>query len=158
MAPSRQRHVTRNQSQTDASQSPVASDSASCASSPASPPSPPSSPPPSRPPSTTQVAEKDRGADGTISPATIYQHYECVARRLFRAQETPTAHAALDWPVLGMSVTLDELPISSNGSLPEYQLTQEWFERVVAELREVEESRAKAAGGVDDSEEAGHER
>ena len=43
--------------------------------------------------------------------------------------------------------TLEELPISLNSELPEYQLTQEWFERVVKELREAEESRAAASGG-----------
>ncbi len=41
--------------------------------------------------------------------------------------------------------TLDELPVSANCSLPEYQLTQEWFERVVGDLREVEKSGAAAA-------------
>lgn len=70
--------------------------------------------------------------------------------------------------VLGVSTkTLDELPISPNSSLPEYQLTQEWFERVVRELSEAEESRAvmaaaTAAGGdggvVAEAEVAGHER
>ena len=37
---------------------------------------------------------------------------------------------------------LDKLPISANSSLPEYQRTQEWFEQVISELKEVEESNA----------------
>ena len=50
------------------------------------------------------------------------------------------------------ATALDELPISANGELPEYQLTQEWFERVLSELREAEESKAAAAAAttVDD--------
>ena len=52
---------------------------------------------------------------------------------------------ALDWPLsvegLDADLTLDELPVSPNSLLPEYQLTQEWFERVVEELRQAEESR-----------------
>jgi hypothetical protein len=65
-----------------------------------------------------------------ISPATIYQHYVRVARRLFRAldanpstRETEKAPCALDWPFDDMDVTtkaLDELPVSPNSLLPEY--------------------------------------
>ena len=55
---------------------------------------------------------------------------------------------ALDWPLsvegLDADLTLDELPVSPNSLLPEYQLTQEWFERVVEELRQAEESKAIA--------------
>lgn len=189
----RQRHATHSPSESspctasskDEARSPT-SESLSCASSSASSSSPPSSPPPSRPasvgrdtsapPVTPQSrfspvpgsgAKKD--PDGTISPATIHQHYACVARRLFRvlgAEDQPhvasphpkhptasaktrpsaqaTAPRALDWTAT-TATTLDELPVSANRSLPEYQLTQEWFERVVGELREVEESEAAAA-------------
>ena len=88
-----------------------------------------------------------------------------------RSCSTAAPPRALDWPlstssfvglglpaaaldVLGAMTTtkaLDELPISANSSLPEYQLTQEWFERVISELKEVEESKvaAAAAGGED---------
>ena len=101
--------------------------------------------------------------DGTISPATIYQHYESVVRRLFRELDDANADAdpsqsqsqsqnppplALDWPLsvegVDADLTLDELPVSPNSLLPEYQLTQEWFERVVEELRQAEESKAIA--------------
>jgi hypothetical protein len=84
----------------------------------------------------------------TITPATIYQ----ITERLFRVldSEKPEQQRALDWPwdvdVL-KTKTLDELPISPNSELPEYQLTQEWFERVVRELRGAEESRVAAAAG-----------
>jgi hypothetical protein len=139
--------------------------SASCASSPAS--SPLSSPPASRPPSTTNTAPQnddhippvEQADDGTITPDTIYQHYGRVAQRLFRVldsekpEQQQQQQRALDWPldvhdVLTTTKTLDELPISPNSELPEYQLTQEWFERVVRELREAEEARA-AAGGAE---------
>ena len=91
--------------------------------------------------------------DGTtITPATIYQHYGRVAQRLFRVLESekPEQQRALDWPLdvdVMTTKTLDELPISPNSELPEYQLTQEWFDRVVRELREAEESRVAAAAG-----------
>ena len=130
----------------------------------------------------TDVCRAVQDTDGTISPATIYQHYGRVARRLFRALDADppastktrqvvqvTAARALDWPPSVTTKTLDELPISPNSSLPEYQLTQEWFEQVVRELSEAEESRAVMAaassdsggGGGDigaDAEVAGHER
>ena len=58
------------------------------------------------------------------------------------------------------ATTLDELPISANSELPEYQLTQEWFERVLGELGEAEESEAAAAGvgGGEDVEARGRGR
>lgn len=70
-------------------------------------------------------------------------------------------------------VALDELPVSANCELPEYQLTQEWFEWIVGDLREAEESKAKAAAvaaaagedvgtdvdaGAEDEDEAGDKR
>ena len=97
--------------------------------------------------------------DGTtITPATIYQHYGRVAQRLFRVLESEKPEQqqqprALDWPLdvdVMTTKTLDELPISPNSELPEYQLTQEWFDRVVRELREAEESRVAAAAEVRD--------
>ncbi|KAI9452357.1 hypothetical protein BJY52DRAFT_1190372 [Lactarius psammicola] len=194
----KQRHATRSQSESSSwtasskddearrTRSP-ASESPSCASTPA--PSPSSSPPAPSPlqshfsPVPGEEAMKD--PDGTISPATIYQHYVCVARRLLAAERqrrvasshpNSTASAktrpssrvaprALDWPpscpqptfvglapTLALDVTgatttttLDELPVSANCSLPEYQLTQEWFERIIGDLREVEKSEAAAA-------------
>ncbi|KAH8985579.1 hypothetical protein EDB92DRAFT_1357501 [Lactarius akahatsu] len=187
----KQRHATRSQSESsprtasskdDGAQSTrrPASESQSCTSSPA--PSTSSSPPSSPPRSPlSPVPEAKKDPDGTISPATIYQHYACVARRLLERQRrvassrpNPTASAktrpspqgqataprALDWPLptsvgpaptLALDVTgatmvaLDELPVSANCDLPEYQLTQEWFERIVGDLREAEESKAKAA-------------
>jgi len=79
-------------------------------------------------------------------------------------QATTPPPRALDWPppcppldLLGLTLdldvtteatTLDELPISANSSLPEYQLTQEWFERILEELREVDESEDVAAVAV----------
>lgn len=79
-------------------------------------------------------------------------------------QETEKAQRALDWPLDDMDVmtkTLDELPVSPNSLLPEYQLTQEWFDRVVEELREVEEVKVAGedvAGTGDMVSHAGHER
>jgi len=95
-------------------------------------------------------AEQEHPDDGstTITPATIYEHYERVAQRLFRVLEKQPGEEqrALDWP-LETAQTLDELPISPTSSLMEYQLTEEWFESVVRELREAEESRAAVGGG-----------
>jgi hypothetical protein len=55
--------------------------------------------------------------------------------------------------------TLDELPVSPNSLLPEYQLTQEWFERVVEELRAAEEAKDVGTGGDGGGVAgAGHER
>ena len=92
-------------------------------------------------------------------------------RRLFRELDDANADQsqsqsqnppslALDWPLsvegLDADLTLDELPVSPNSLLPEYQLTQEWFERVVEELRQAEESKpianmaAAAAGEEED--------
>ena len=78
-------------------------------------------------------------------------------RRLFRelddadpsqSQNQNPPPLALDWPLsvegVDADLTLDELPVSPNSLLPEYQLTQEWFERVVEELRQAEESKAIA--------------
>ena len=104
---------------------------------------------------------QDLDPDGTISPAEIYQHYEQVARRLFGGglenddddadADTDTSQnppRALDWPLsiegLDANITLDELPLSPNSLLPEYQLTQEWFEQVVEELRQAEEAKVMA--------------
>ncbi|KAH9021005.1 hypothetical protein EDB85DRAFT_1895890 [Lactarius pseudohatsudake] len=216
----KQRHATRSQSESsprtasskDDGARPTrrpASESQSCASSPA--PSTSSSPPSSPPQSPlSPVPEAKKDPDGSISPATIYQHYTCVARRLLERQRrvassrpNPTASAktkpspqgqataprALDLPTsvgpaptLALDVTgattvaLDELPVSANCELPEYQLTQEWFEWIVGDLREAEESKAKAAavaaaaaatgedvvtdvdGGAEDEDEAGDKR
>jgi hypothetical protein len=130
---------------------------------------------------TTDAPTREQDPDGTISPATIYQHYGCVARRLFKVLTAererlspqvpppppPPPTRALDWPpqptffnglglpaltldVLGATATtLDELPISANSELPEYQLTQEWFERVLGELGESEAAAAGVGGGED---------
>ena len=103
---------------------------------------------------------QDLDPDGTISPAEIYQHYEQVARRLFGgglendddADTSQNPPRALDWPLsfegLDANITLDELPLSPNSLLPEYQLTQEWFEQVVEELRQAEEAKVMAATAV----------
>lgn len=50
---------------------------------------------------------------------------------------------AFDWSLLphltlASTMTLDELPDSATWSLPEYQLTQEWYEQIVRCLREAE--------------------
>ena len=60
---------------------------------------------------------------------------------------------ALDWlpsvSVLGMTTkTLDKLLISPNSSLPEDQLTQEWFKWVMSKLSKAEEYRAAMAAAV----------
>jgi hypothetical protein len=39
------------------------------------------------------------------------------------------------------SLTLDELPDSETWSLPEYQLTQEWFEQTIRDLKALEEEK-----------------
>jgi len=46
---------------------------------------------------------------------------------------------------LTSAATTMTLPLSPNSTLPEYQLTQEWFDQVVSELRELEESEAAVA-------------
>ncbi|KAI9441877.1 hypothetical protein H4582DRAFT_2055677 [Lactarius indigo] len=216
----KQRHATRSQSESsprtastnDDQARPTrssASESPSRMSSP-TPSTSSSSPPPPSPPESHLLpvprAEAKEDPDGTISPATIYQHYACVARRLFpvlaaerqrrvaNPRRNPTASAetrlnpqvqatvpaprALDWPlptsvgpaptlalddVTGTTTTmvaLDELPVSANCSLPEYQLTQEWFERIVSDLREAEESKAATAGagGEDEAEHRRHQK
>jgi hypothetical protein len=59
------------------------------------------------------------------------------------AQSEPTA---LDWPphwTLAGTMTLDELPDSELWSLPEYQLTQEWFEQIIQNSNELEERRVE---------------
>ena len=65
-----------------------------------------------------------------------------------QAQAPPTQSepAALDWPppwALAGGLTLDELPDSETWTLPEYQLTQEWFEQTIRELKELEEKRGE---------------
>ncbi|KAI0253663.1 hypothetical protein BJV78DRAFT_1191176 [Lactifluus subvellereus] len=58
---------------------------------------------------------------------------------------------AFDWSLLphwtlAGTMTLDELPDSATWSLPEYQLTQEWYEQIVRCLREAEgETKASEA-------------
>ena len=101
----------------------------------------------SRPPNASTAPQNDHipmeheddGTTTTITSTMIYQHYGRVAQRLFRmldSEKPEQQQRALDWP-LDVNVlttkTLDELPISPNRELPEYQLTQEWFERVVRE-------------------------
>jgi hypothetical protein len=59
------------------------------------------------------------------------------------AQSEP---AALDWPphwTLAGTLTLDELPDSEIWALPEYQLTQEWFEQMILNSNELEERRVE---------------
>jgi len=61
-----------------------------------------------------------------------------------QASTTQSEPAALDWPppwTLAGTLTLDELPDSETWTLPEYQLTQEWFEETIRELKELEEKR-----------------
>jgi hypothetical protein len=41
------------------------------------------------------------------------------------------------------ALTLDELPDSDNRFLPEYQLTQEWFEQTIKYLKEKEAAEAR---------------
>jgi len=57
--------------------------------------------------------------------------------------QAPSWPAALDWPppqwTLEGSLTLDELPDSETWSLPEYQLTQEWLEQTIRNLKDLEE-------------------
>jgi hypothetical protein len=70
-----------------------------------------------------------------------------------QAQQVSTTQSepvALDWPppwTLAGTLTLDELPDSETWTLPEYQLTQEWFEQTVRELKELEEKRVKEGEG-----------
>jgi len=56
--------------------------------------------------------------------------------------QAPPWPAALDWPppqwTLEGSLTLDELPDSETWSLPEYQLTQEWLEQTIRNLKDLE--------------------
>ena len=56
--------------------------------------------------------------------------------------QAPSWPAALDWPppqwTLEGSLTLDELPDSETWSLPEYQLTQEWLEQTIRNLKDLE--------------------
>jgi len=56
----------------------------------------------------------------------------------------PPLSISLDWWTLQSSdgpLTLDELPDSELCYLPEYQLTQEWFERIISELAEADEEK-----------------
>jgi len=39
----------------------------------------------------------------------------------------------LDLTSAATTLTLEDLPLSPNSTLPEYQLTQEWFDQVVSE-------------------------
>jgi hypothetical protein len=59
--------------------------------------------------------------------------------------QAPSWLAPLDWPplqwTLDESLTLDELPDSEKWSLPEYQLTQEWFEQTIRSLNDLEEEK-----------------
>ena len=59
--------------------------------------------------------------------------------------QAPSRPAALDWPppqwMSEESLTLDELPDSETWSLPEYQLTQEWFEQTIRDLKALEEEK-----------------
>jgi len=58
--------------------------------------------------------------------------------------QAPSRPVALDWPpqwALEESLTLDELPDSETWSLPEYQLTQEWFEQTIRNLKDLEEEK-----------------
>lgn len=53
--------------------------------------------------------------------------------------------AALDWPLtpsaLAGGMALDEVPDSGRCHLPEYQLTQEWFDALIRDLDETEEEK-----------------
>ncbi|KAH9962477.1 hypothetical protein BJV74DRAFT_799766 [Russula compacta] len=53
--------------------------------------------------------------------------------------------AALDWPLspstLAGGMALDEVPDSGRCHLPEYQLTQEWFDALIRDLNEAEEEK-----------------
>lgn len=59
--------------------------------------------------------------------------------------QAPSQLVALDWPppqwMSEESLTLDELPDSETWSLPEYQLTQEWFEQTIRDLKALEEEK-----------------
>ena len=97
-----------------------------------------------------------------ISPVTIVQHYASVARCLFQvaAEQEQDKHTqspkmksdlqvvmpqhAFNWSLshiglvldltsAAMTMTFDDLPLSPNSMLPEYQLMQEWFNQVVSE-------------------------
>jgi len=55
----------------------------------------------------------------------------------------PLLPASLDWTLQSPDgpLTLDELPDSKLWYLPEYQLTEEWFERIISELAEADEEK-----------------
>lgn len=85
------------------------------------------------------MEHEDDGITTTITSMTIYQHHGRVAQRFFQmlnSEKPEQQQRVLIWP-LDVNVlttkTLDELPILPNRELPEYQLMQEWFERVVKE-------------------------
>ncbi len=61
----------------------------------------------------------------------------------------------LDLTSAATTLTLEDLPLSPNSTLPEYQLTQEWFDQVVSELRELEESEAAVAAAGESKEDLG---
>lgn len=63
---------------------------------------------------------------------------------------TQSEPAALEWPpswTLAGTLTLDELPDSETWTLPEYQLTQEWLEETIRELKELEEKQVEEERG-----------
>jgi hypothetical protein len=57
----------------------------------------------------------------------------------------PPLSTSLDWwttlQLLNGPLTLDELPDSKLWYLPEYQLTEEWFEKIISELAEADEEK-----------------
>jgi len=70
---------------------------------------------------------------------------ETIGEPALAQAQAPPRPAALDWPppqwTLEESLTLDELPDSETWSLPEYQLTQEWFEQTIRSLNDLEEEK-----------------
>ena len=82
---------------------------------------------------------------GLTSANASPKRMETIGEPALVQAQAPPRPAALDWPppqwTLEESLTLDELPDSETWSLPEYQLTQEWFEQTIRSLNDLEEER-----------------
>jgi hypothetical protein len=97
--------------------------------------------------SPSTIMDVDRGAASTM--IVNANRTDMIAAEMGPTLEELIADSAqvLDWLPLehwmimpaGTTMTLDELPDSPNCTLPEYQLTQEWYEQTIQSLKEEEE-------------------
>jgi hypothetical protein len=79
---------------------------------------------------------------GLTSTNAIPKKVETIGEPALVQAQAPPRPAALDWPPPQWTLlTLDELPDSETWSLPEYQLTQEWFEQTIRSLNDLEEEK-----------------